>query len=171
VIQLANGIQLGPISEGFGSCPTSVSSTVLRTVAAAPSPGQHEFASLEAWLSAPPTLQLPLHQVECQQEQKGRELQRLLLQAHIQQRGHGNLGRALCVTQDGQQPTLYSRRRLHTRVLKSIFGPIENTRMGYCRAGTESIHPLVQVLQLPARSFSYELQKRMWRLLMARASP
>src|SRR5437879_12862093 len=33
--------------------------------------------------------------------------------------------------------------------------------MGYCRAGTASIHPLDETLQLPARSFSYELQKRM----------
>ena len=39
---------------------------------ASPSPAQHDFASLEAWLSAPGSLQLPLDQVECQQEQKGR---------------------------------------------------------------------------------------------------
>src|SRR5438046_5423946 len=58
-------------------------------------------------------------------------------------------------------PTLYSHRRLHTRVLKTIFGPIQIQRMGYCRAGTASIHPLDETLQLPARSFSYELQKRM----------
>ena len=127
------------------------------------SPAQHEFASLEAWLSAPPTLQLPLHQIEGQQEQKGRELQRLLLQAHIQQRGLGNVGPALCVYQEGQQTTLYSRRRLHSRVLKTIFGAIEITRMGYYRPGKESIHPLDEALQLPARSFSYELQKRMAR--------
>lgn len=135
--------------------------SVVPLVAATRAQAQQEFCSLEAWLSAPPTLQLPLHQVECQQEQKGRELQRLLLQTHIQQRGTGDVGPALCVTQDGQKPTLYSHRRLHTRVLKTIFGPLEITRMGYCRAGTESIHPLDEALQLPARSFSYELQKRM----------
>jgi hypothetical protein len=112
-------------------------------------------------LSAPGSLQLPLDQVECQQEQKGRELQRLLLQAHIQQRGQGDVGRSLYVTPEGQMPTLYSHRRLHTRILKTIFGPISITRMGYCRKGTESIHPLDEALQLPARSFSYELQKRM----------
>jgi hypothetical protein len=135
--------------------------SVLPLAAAARSQARQEFCSLEAWLSAPPTLQLPLHQVECQQEQKGRELQRLLLQTHIRQRGAGDVGPALCVNRDGQKPTLYSHRRLHTRVLKTIFGPIEITRMGYCRAGTKSIHPLDEALQLPARSFSYELQKRM----------
>jgi hypothetical protein len=150
-----------PLALPPGLPPASCFDPARPRAAADPSPALHEFASLEAWLSAPLTLQLPLHQVECQQEQKGRELQRLLLQAHIQQRGHGDLGRALCVTQDGHQPTRYSRRRLHMRVLKTIFGPIEITRLGYYRAGTESIHPLDEALQLPARSFSYELQKRM----------
>jgi hypothetical protein len=45
--------------------------------------------------------------------------------------------------------------------LKTIFGPVDITRMSYSRAGAESIHPLDEALQLPARSFSYELQKRM----------
>ena len=71
------------------------------------------------------------------------------------------MGRALCVYQDGQPPVLYSRRRLHTCVLKTILGPIALTRMGYYRAGAESIHPRDESLQLPERSFSYELQKRM----------
>ena len=59
---------------------------------------RQEFSSLEAWLSAPPTLQLPLHQVERQQQTKGREVQRLLLQAHLQRRGHGDVGPALYVS-------------------------------------------------------------------------
>jgi hypothetical protein len=101
-----------------------------------------------------------LHQVECQQEHKGREVQRLLLQTHIQQRGHGAVGLALRVN-EGLRPVLYSHRRLHTRRLKTIFGPIDITRMSYSRPGAESIHPLDEALQLPARSFSYELQKRL----------
>jgi hypothetical protein len=129
--------------------------------AVAPSPAEQEFASREAWLSAPTTLQLPLHQVECQPEQKGREWQRLRLQAHVQQRGPGDVGRAIRVTRNGQPPTLDSHRRLHTRVLKTILGPIRITRLGYYGAGTESIHPRDEALPLPARSFSYELQKRM----------
>lgn len=127
---------------------------------AAQSHARQEFSSLEAWLSAPPTLQLPLHQIECQQEHKGRELQRLLLQTHIQQRGNGDVGPALRVNQ-GTGPTVYSHHRLHSRRLKTIFGPVEITRLGYSRAGAVSIHPLDEALQLPARSFSYELQKRM----------
>src|ERR1700694_3203616 len=121
---------------------------------------RQEFSSLEDWLSAPPTLQLPLHQIECQQEHKGREVQRLLLQAHIQHRGNGAVGPALRVVQ-GAASILYSHRRLHTRLLKTIFGSVQITRMSYSHPGAASIHPLDESLQLPARSFSYELQKRM----------
>lgn len=119
-----------------------------------------EFSSLESWLSAPPTLQLPLHQIERQQEHRGRELQRLLLQAHIQRRGNGDIGPAVRVVQ-GARPLLYSHRRPHTRLWKTIFGTVQITRMSYSRPGAASIHPLDEILQLPARSFSYELQKRM----------
>src|SRR5437899_1004783 len=145
---MINATPLAPLALPPNLPPSSCFAPLLPLDAAdsraatALSPAQQEFSSLQAWLSAPRTLQLPLHQVECQQEQKGRALQRLLLQAHLQQRGPGDVGRALYVNQDGQKPTLYSHRRLHTRVLKTIFGPIQIQRMGYCRAGTASIHPL-----------------------------
>src|SRR6266705_1191734 len=162
---MINATPLAPLALPPNLPPSSCFAPLLPLDAAdsraatALSPAQQEFSSLQAWLSAPRTLQLPLHQVECQQEQKGRALQRLLLQAHLQQRGPGDVGRALYVNQDGQKPTLYSHRRLHTRVLKTIFGSIQIQRMGYCRAGTASIHPLDETLQVPARSFSYELQR------------
>ena len=124
------------------------------------SQARQEFCSLEAWLSAPLTLQLPLHQVERQQQTKGREVQRLLLQAHLQRRGHGDLGPALCVKQ-GNDEVLYTHRRISTRSLKTVFGPIEIVRMGYSHAGTDSIYPLDEALALPARVFSYELQRRL----------
>src|SRR6266446_6249696 len=103
--------------------------TPLLTVLPAPplpspplSPAHSEFASLEAWLCSVPVRQLPLHGVESQQYPKGRELQRLLLQAHIQLRGSGDVGSALAV-QHADQPALHTRRCAHTRLLKTIFGP------------------------------------------------
>src|SRR5216117_4106814 len=122
------------------------------------SPAHSEFASLEAWLCSDPVRQLPLHEVESQQYPKGRELQRLLLQAHIQLRGIGDVGPALAVQHAGQ-PALHTLRRVHTRWLKTIFGTIPITRLGYSRRGADSIYPLDRDLQLPARCFSYELQK------------
>ena len=121
---------------------------------------QHLFSSLECWLSSAPTLQLPLHLVEQEQERRGRELQRLLLQAHVRQRGAGDLGPALRVVENSSS-CLYTHRRLQRRTVKTLFGPIDIDRIGYSRDGAPSVHPLDAAMQLPARSFSYELQKRL----------
>ncbi len=120
------------------------------------------FDDLERWLASPDAQQLPLHSIEQQQEPTGREIQRLLLQAHLQHRGIGDVGPALHVLHQ-DTPVLYSHRRLQRRTLKTVFGAVEIDRLGYCRRGCESIHPLDAALQLPARSFSYELQKRLIR--------
>ena len=138
-----------PIPEPQGS-PT----------AAATTPAALEFALLEACLASSRTLQLPLHEIESQQQTKGREVQRLLLQAHIERRGDGDVGHALLVPQEAGS-MLYTHRRLRTRSLKTIFGPVEINRMGYSRNGAPSIYPLDQTLALPARSFSYELQRHL----------
>src|SRR5437879_2530005 len=52
-----------------------------------PSPAAVEFALLQSWLASSSTLRLPLHHIESQQADKGREVQRLLLQNHLQQPG------------------------------------------------------------------------------------
>jgi len=127
---------------------------------AATTPAALEFALLEAWLASSRTLQLPLHEIESHQQTKGREVQRLLLQTHIERRGDGDVGPALLVPQQAGS-VAYTHRRLRTRSLKTIFGPVEINRMGYSRNGAPSIYPLDQTLALPARSFSYELQRRL----------
>jgi len=123
-------------------------------------PAAVEFAPLQSWLASGSALQLPLHQIECLQQARGREVQRLLLQAHLEQRGNGDVGPALCLQQpDGEM--LYSHRRLGTRALTTVFGTVELVRMGYSRPGEPGIFPLDRALTLPARSFSYELQRRL----------
>src|ERR1700684_1394452 len=95
-------------------------------------PALIEFFQLESWLASSGALQLPLHQIELQQQAKGREVQRLLLQAHLQQRGNGDVGPALQLPlADGVM--LYSHRRLSTRSLTTVFGTVELLRMGYSR--------------------------------------
>jgi hypothetical protein len=134
--------------------------TTATTFPAATTPALIEFSQLESWLASSGALQLPLHQIELQQQAKGREVQRLLLQAHLQHRGNGDVGPALQLQQpDGKAS--YSRRRLSTRSLTTLLGTVELDRMGYSRAGAPSIFPLDKALALPARSFSYELQRRL----------
>ena len=87
-------------------------------------------------------------------------MQRLLLQAHVRQRGTGDVGPALRVLQ-ASSCSLFTHRRLQRRTLNTIFGPVNIDRIGYSHPGQPSIHPLDEALQLPARSFSYELQKRL----------
>jgi hypothetical protein len=89
-------------------------------------------------------------------------VQRLLLQAHLEHRGQGDVGPALCVQQE-DGATWYTHRRLGARSLKTVFGTVQVVRMGYSRPGAPSIYPLDQTLVLPARSFSYELQRRLVR--------
>jgi hypothetical protein len=137
--------------------PAAVVTTPIAVVA---TPAAREFASLEAWLASPATLHLPLHQIESQQQTKGREVQRLLLQAHLQLRGDGDVGPALRVSQATGE-VWYTHRRRGTRKLKTIFGSVEIHRMGYSRSGAASIYPLDRALALPARCFSYELQRRL----------
>ena len=54
-----------------------------------------QFSALESWLASASALRLPFHCVESQQQDKSRELQRLLLQSHVRQRGNGDVGVAL----------------------------------------------------------------------------
>jgi len=124
------------------------------------SPAALEFSLLQSWLASSTALQLPLHQIESQQHTKGREVQRLLLQAHLQQRGDGDVGPALQLQQQ-DAAVLYAHRRLGTRSLTTVFGTVDLVRMGYSRPGAPSIFPLDQALALPSRSFSYELQRRL----------
>src|SRR5213594_3662050 len=125
-----------------------------------PTPAALEFALLQSWLASSSALQLPLHQIESQQHTKGREVQRLLLQAHLLLRGNGDVGPALSLQQpDGE--VVYSHRRLGTRSLTTVFGTVELVRLGYSRPGAPSLFPLDQALALPARSFSYELPRRL----------
>src|ERR1017187_9489047 len=123
-------------------------------------PADIEFALLQSWLASSSALRLPLHQIESQQQAKRREVQRLLLQAHLQHRGNGDVGSALCLHK-ASGDLIYSHRRLGARSLTTVFGTVELVRMGYSRPGAPSIFPLDQALVLPARSFSYELQRRL----------
>jgi hypothetical protein len=78
----------------------------------------------------------------------------------LQHRGNGDVGPALQLDlPDGE--VLYSHRRLSDRSLTTVLGSVELVRMGYFRLGAPSIFPLDKAPALPARSFSYELQRRL----------
>jgi len=123
--------------------------------------GREAFRDLERWLGSESSQRLGLLTVERETECRGQELLRLLLQEHIDRCGAGDVGTALRVSAPGRGSLLYTHRRLYTRRLISIFGEVSITRMGYGRPGHPWLHPLDAELQLPARVYSYEVQRRL----------
>jgi Uncharacterised protein family (UPF0236) len=132
------------------------------------------FRQLETFLTSQHTAELSEAQVEEQIQLRGREILRLLLQAHLRQRGSGDVGAALRVFSPppaaghdpAAAPPLASRhaeKRLHDRVLHTVLGEVTVQRSGYAAAGACSVHPLDEQLQLPRRCFSYPLQERLVR--------
>jgi hypothetical protein len=116
---------------------------------------------LEGWLFSEETMSLSLDEIEREQEKRGREVQRLMLQAHIQARGLGDVGPALEVVQpEAGKVIRLGNRREHECGQKTIFGEVEVNRLGYSRPGAPAIHPLDEELALPDDSYSYEIQRR-----------
>jgi len=124
--------------------------------------GRQAFEGLERWLYSRKSGLMAFHEVEIEEERRGREVLRLLLQAHIDLRGEGDMGKALeVIDAETGEMRRYTHKRMHTRHLASLFGTVSVTRVAYCLPGRQSVHPLDARLQLPARSLSYELQRRL----------
>lgn len=121
------------------------------------------FRSLETWMFSEAALALPIAELERRQEELSREANRLLLQAHLERRGTGDLGPGLEVVRDEEggerREVLYSR-RLHSRQIRSIFGKVSAIRTGYGGKKRQGFHPLDADLQLPRKSFTQEVQRR-----------
>jgi hypothetical protein len=144
------------LAKSVPSCDSAapvVSMTLARAKAAA--------ARTEAWLLSPAALALPLREVEVEQERRSREVNRLLLQAHLQARGLGDVGEAIALRREGRDEEALGRKEVHRRGLVTIFGEVEVERIGYRARRGESVHPLDEELELPERSFSQEVQRRL----------
>lgn len=118
-------------------------------------------AESREWLLSADALRLPLRDVEVEQERRSREVQRLLLQAHVQARGLGDVGEAVVVRGEGcESEQVLGHRERHRREVVTIFGEVDVVRLGYrARRGT-SVHPLDEEMELASRSFSQEVQRR-----------
>lgn len=125
---------------------------------------RQRFAELEGWILAEDTLSLTFDAVEREQERRGREVMRLLLQAHLDRRGNGDVGAAVelvtCSENGVESSCRLGERRLHGKTIHSLFGEVRAQRRAYYAAKCESVHPLDGQAELPKRTFSYELQRR-----------
>jgi len=121
---------------------------------------QLKFNELEQWLSSNQSAQATLNQVEGSVEVNGRELLRLLLQEHINHRGNGDVGTAVMVVDLEGKQVVFSYKRLDTRTIVTLVGSVVIRRIGYRNPQHTAIHPMDELMQLPRRCYSYELQRR-----------
>src|SRR5438876_12007714 len=100
---------------------------------------RNAFADLEHWLYSHTSTTHKLHTIEVEQERRGREVLRLMLQAHIDSRGDGCVGDGLVGNPQGSsEEIVYRHKRLRSRRLITVFGPVSITRMEYSSRGQHS---------------------------------
>lgn len=119
---------------------------------------RRDFVELEGWMFSE-ALEKPLHEVEAEQLRRSREMNRKLLQAHIRARGIGDIGLRLEVTPVDSMTRLHKRGNVHDCQQQTIFGEVVVKRRAYSCPEQKSIHPEDEALELPERSFSYEIQR------------
>ena len=114
------------------------------------------FGALEAFLGSPEAGAMTHSEVERTLEQRGRELLRELLQAHLDVRGPGEAAGPVV----GADDVARAQPRLHARGLETVFGEVQVARVGYGAAGVASLHPLDADLNLPPELYSLEVRRR-----------
>lgn len=120
-----------------------------------------KFTQLEQWLSSQQSNAATIGTIEATLELDGRELLRLLLQEHINIRCAVDLGNTLAVwDRQGMPPRHCSHKRIDSRIIITTVGKIEITRTGYYSPKIQALHPIDELLQLPRRCYSYEVQRR-----------
>lgn len=115
-----------------------------------------KFAELVDHLQSAGAQKMTHSELERELEEKGRELLRTLLQAHLDTRGPGEAHEPV-IDASGQERTS---KRLHERGLATVFGKVEVRRLGYGAEGADSLHPLDEELNLPRELYSHELRRR-----------
>ncbi len=114
------------------------------------------FAEAKAYLSSREAQQMSESDLERELHRRGQELMRKLLQGHLDQRSPGEAAGPV----EGADGVERSERRVHERHLETIFGTVQVERVGYARAGHESLHPLDAALNLPGERYSLEVRRR-----------
>ncbi len=119
-------------------------------------PAREALEEIATELRGEAALSMTHSEVERLIRSKGWEVLRRLMDGHVQLRGVGDVEDGVVVGADEVQRT---HRRLHDRILMTIFGPIEVRRRGYGQRGSTSLHPLDADLNLPPEEYSHELRR------------
>lgn len=99
---------------------------------------------------------MDMSQLEREFEKRGRELLRILIQEHLNQRSAGEC-KVPVFDSDGDKRTRTSE---HDRKIETVFGRVELNRIGYTKEEEKSLHPLDAELNLSPGLYSLELEHR-----------
>jgi hypothetical protein len=124
---------------------------------------RREFTRVEEWIFSEEAMKRSEHDIEEELFERSREINRKMLEAHMRARGQGNVGKAIEVVDEKDEPIVHTHRRVQERHVSTLFGEISIERLAYHHPGEESIRPLDEQAQLPARSFSYAVQSMLVR--------
>ena len=117
---------------------------------------REKFEEIVDQLCSPQALEMAHGELETLISTEGMELLRQLLQGHLDFRGIGDVGTEVAGT-DG---VVRTHRRLGSRRLISVFGPVSIIRMRYGGRGTTSLVPQDAELNLPKEVYSHGVRKR-----------
>ena len=117
---------------------------------------ERSFAELTNRLTSQEVLAMTHGDLERLLDQDGRELLRQLLQDHLDLRGPGE-ARSDVVGARGVRRT---QARLRDRQLKTIFGTVVVSRLGYSARDAETLFPKDAELNLPPDLYSHGVQRR-----------
>ena len=119
------------------------------------------FARVEEWLSDTEAAGLEHAALEEQLEARGREIQRQLLQDHLDLRAAREQRREQVRGPDGICRTRAETG--HARPLATVFGPVTVSRIAYRSPGARNVHVADAELNLPPGKHSHGLSKRIAR--------
>ncbi len=119
------------------------------------SESEEQFSKMRSFLQSDVAKHLDLSGIEGFLVSDGRTLLRHLLLAHLAERGGGDVGGSL----QGADGVTRTHKRLRSKTLKTLFGPIEIRRLGYSKPSVSSLFPLDAMLNLPKGKISYTLQR------------
>ena len=131
-------------------------------MAGSPAEGSFErsreaFGQVQEWLAGPEAAGLDHAGLEEGLAERGREIQRLLLQDHLDARAAAEPRLDRVAGPDGV--TRSWAERGHGRALASIFGPVAVSRAAYRGPGVPNVHPADGQLNMPAGKHSHGLAK------------
>ena len=93
-------------------------------------------------------------------EHRGPEILRLILQAHADSQGNGDVGEAVESADKTGSLVRFTHRRERTRTIQTTVGSVVIRRLTYSRRGEQSIVPQDDRLNLPVRGFSHVLSRK-----------